>query len=251
MNGQTQKRMEPMIQPADGQSRARGFTRIELLAVLSALALLAVVAWPALAGTRPRSERVTCLNNLRQIGQGFRAYASSHDALLPWLIPPPEGIKGNIKAQNAFYSFFYASNELGSPQILVCPSDRNNFRSGGDFFPVPQPGKKWSDFGGYTISYFVGFHAQEIRPDEFLSGDRNLRLANPVQYCGLVSVTANVLAGNSLTQGWTNGLHHFQGNLLRADGRVEQLSSERLRATLRDLEQVPQNLTPSHIILPR
>ena len=44
MNGQTQKRMETTIQANNAKPRARGFTRIELLAVLAALALLAVVA---------------------------------------------------------------------------------------------------------------------------------------------------------------------------------------------------------------
>jgi len=49
-----------------------GFARYELFVIMGCLAMLAGLVLPALAGrTTPRSERVVCVNNLRQIGLGY------------------------------------------------------------------------------------------------------------------------------------------------------------------------------------
>lgn len=63
--------------------RKRGFTLIELLVVLAIIALLAVLQLPALAKAKERSTRITCANNLRQIGVGVFLYAASHADNLP------------------------------------------------------------------------------------------------------------------------------------------------------------------------
>src|SRR5260370_37182444 len=51
----------------------QAFSRLELTVVLFTLALLAAEALPVLAGTRPRADRITCVNNLRQIGKAFNS----------------------------------------------------------------------------------------------------------------------------------------------------------------------------------
>ena len=50
-----------------------GLTRLELVAVLASLALVAALAFPVLANTRQRSDRVVCISNLQRIGQAFHA----------------------------------------------------------------------------------------------------------------------------------------------------------------------------------
>ena len=57
----------------------KAFTRLELVVVLAVLCLLAAVTWPALAVTAARSERATCVNNLRQIGRAYQIWGSDHD----------------------------------------------------------------------------------------------------------------------------------------------------------------------------
>src|SRR6266498_4784980 len=63
---------------------SNGFTRVELVAVLAALALLVVVALPALATSGSRSKSVICANNLSRIGQAFTMWASEHGDHFPW-----------------------------------------------------------------------------------------------------------------------------------------------------------------------
>jgi type II secretory pathway pseudopilin PulG len=60
-----------------------GLTRIELLAILAALALLAAITLPALAGGRPRSETAVCANNLRQLGVAALGYSLENGGRFP------------------------------------------------------------------------------------------------------------------------------------------------------------------------
>jgi type II secretory pathway pseudopilin PulG len=60
-----------------------GFTLIELCAAIAALAFLAVVLLPALAGTKTDPRAFQCLNNQRQIILGWQMFAADNNGLLP------------------------------------------------------------------------------------------------------------------------------------------------------------------------
>jgi prepilin-type N-terminal cleavage/methylation domain-containing protein/prepilin-type processing-associated H-X9-DG protein len=72
----------PAFWKLSGQCRG-GFTLIELCAVMAALAILAVVLLPALAGTKTDPRAFQCLNNQRQIILGWQMFAADNNGLLP------------------------------------------------------------------------------------------------------------------------------------------------------------------------
>ena len=65
------------------KSGKKQFTLIELLVVIAIIAILASILMPALSSARKRARTTTCINNLKQLGLVFHAYAENNADLPP------------------------------------------------------------------------------------------------------------------------------------------------------------------------
>jgi len=101
----------------------RGFTIIELLAVITIIALLATLATPGFQNMMERSYSLKCGSNLRQIGIAVNSYVSEHDNCYPLIETNPT---------NPVYSpDDHAQGMLDTLQpygvtldVLTCPKDK-------------------------------------------------------------------------------------------------------------------------------
>jgi hypothetical protein len=215
----------------------RAFSRADLLFCLFALTLLFALAASLFASNKTESQRIVCGNNLRQIGRAFHVWGNDHDDLLPWQAPRSStgdgGTIGNPNAalmNNAWFHYSWISNQLGSPKILVCPSD-----------PQKRIATNWGNApGGFlnvinranSISYPIFLHAQALTAASLLSGDRNFRVDirfTPCSYgvsqaFGLVP--HGIGAWTNSSQSYANGLYHgVVGHLLFMDGSTRFTTS--------------------------
>jgi competence protein ComGC len=229
--------------------RFAAFTRAELLVILGVMVLLILVVLPALANSRPRSHRVICANNLRQIGMGFQLWGHDHNDTLPQEVSIPEGgTRQHPLAPNVWLHLAWISNEVATPKIFLCPSDTG--QPAGDFTGIPEAGYLHPNFANRATSYFLGHAGTGFvnDPNATIAGDRNVKTSS-VQGCPrfVIAQSISIPLPPGIGQ-WTEGLHGGEGNILRLDGRVEQLDNAGLRRAL----GLPQTDNASkHIITPR
>ena len=96
-------------------SSKRGFTLIELLVVIAIIAILAAILFPAFAKARESARRISCVNNLKQIGTALMQYTQEYDEKFPY---------SRIWSNGSYYWQGTAIQPyVKSTQLFTCPSN--------------------------------------------------------------------------------------------------------------------------------
>ena len=192
-----------------------GWTLIELLVLIAMLAIVFALIPTVPPKAKARAQRISCTSNLKQVGLATRLYVNDLGGQFSWQVPmASNGTLELATSPQVFRHFQALSNELVTPKVLVCPSDRQRIKTA-DFVR----------FSNTNLSYFVSLDARENAPQLILSGDRNIT-------GGTLSNGFLRLLTPLTEAGWTSDLHNNAGNLGLADGSVQQVTAAGLRKQL-------------------
>src|SRR5260221_2919761 len=119
----------------------RCFTLIELLGVLAIIGILAALLLPALARAKEQARRISCMNNMRQLGLAMQMYLADFGDSFPaadlagvqgdeeWILWDPQWRVGVSVPEVALLSNALSKGIMPyiakfNSNLFACPSDR-------------------------------------------------------------------------------------------------------------------------------
>ena len=143
-------------------SQRRGFTLLELLAVIATIAILAALLLPALVKAKNKAQQTTCLSNLRQLGFAWVLYYGDNSGRLAQSYPinnPIAWVQGDMtKAAEAANTDLIRQGKLyaNSKDVSIyrCPTDKG----------VVIDGKTAPTVRSYSMNCFMGERDQSVGP---------------------------------------------------------------------------------------
>lgn len=190
--------------------RPHGFTLVELLIVISIIALLAAILFPVFSRVRENARRSSCQSNLKQIGLGILQYTQDYDEIMPngfssndvtdtWTdYSTGEQNTNNYKWMDAVYPY------VKSEQVFVCPSATKVIVGSSSTTYVPNAFKLRSGasvtgasgtnlYGSYGIN--MAYFAVAGRSVRGPAGNKIARIAKPAETVLSTDTNGNYLCG--------------------------------------------------------
>ena len=232
------------IKNKNGKRVATGFSLIELLVVISIIALLLSILMPALRKAKAMAIQVTCAHNLKQINLAVNLYLDSNNETYPCAQDPvsssPFYFLWMGRGWRRFVKPYLGGNiDANNPSVLFCPQDR----------VAPQI------YESTSYAYSMAFYHSPAQIDAM--NDKSCTYSNPQPSIPQRSTDVARPSGKILIGEWLSNHTPIKGedpgwwgwegqrNYLFADGQIRPLKAEDIRPANDDFPDA--NLTKNGI----
>ena len=194
--------------PGPGQAR-RAFTLVELLVVITVVAILVGLAVPVFSSVQENGRNVKCVGNLRQISGALNLYAQDHANHLP----------------QRYYGSDATGQKIGYCEVILSYVDPGRTPATSDLAKAlfVCPSQKIANYPadpGYGMNYFYDNASLGI----VSSATQTILLAETAGPTGLGSRNADRNNAPGANGKLDDTRHRGQANYLFFDGHVEKLS---------------------------
>ena len=200
------------MKPRLSNQQNAALTLVEVTIVIAVLVIVVALILPALAMAKRKTSKISCANDLKEVGIAFRLWEGDNNDKYPMAVSLTNGGAMELIATgNVTACFQVMSNEVNIPKILLCPEDTRRVLA-----------TNWSTLNNSNISYFVGLDADTNRSKVFFSGDDNFAVGGIPVKSGLLKLPTNAPVT------WTAARHKFTGFIVLADGSARHTDDKLL-----------------------